>query len=187
MATVDILIEGFTSDDGEGDGNETTCCTMTLVRDGNLVMVVDPGTLKSQDIMKKALGKFDLKVEDVNVVFLTHSHIDHFRNVGMFPDAKVIEFFGEWVEDRVEDRKNKISEDIEIIETPGHAATGLTLLVKTDKGRVAICGDVFWKENFPESDPYADEPEKIAESRKRVLDSADYIVPGHAGMYEVRK
>jgi len=187
MATVDVLVEGFTSDDGKGDGNETTFCTMTLVRDGDIVMVVDPGTLKSQDIMKDALAKHGLKVKDVNTVFLTHSHMDHFGSIGMFPGAKTVEFYGQWQEDRVEDRNNKLSDDIEVIETPGHAKTGLTLLVKTDKGTVAICGDVFWKENFPEKDPYADEPEEVEKSRKKVLEAADYIVPGHAGIYEIKK
>jgi len=69
MANVDILVEGFTNDDAKGDGYERTCCTMTLVRDGDLVMVVDPGTLKSQDIMRDALARYDLTVDDVNVVF----------------------------------------------------------------------------------------------------------------------
>ncbi len=187
MVKVDVLVEGYTNDDAKGDGYERTCCTMTLVRDGDVVMVVDPGTLKSQDIMRDALARYGLKVEDVNVIFLTHSHIDHFGTVGMFPNAKVVEFYGDWEADRVDERTKKFGEDIEVIETPGHARTGLTLLVKTDKGKIAICGDVFWKEGFPEKDPYADEPEKLLESRKKVLELADYVVPGHAGMFEVGK
>lgn len=188
MATIDILIEGFTTDDGSGadDGNETTACTMCLVRDGDIVMVSDPGTLKSQDIMRDALKEHGLTVDDVNVVFVTHMHPDHVRNIGMFPTAKMIEFYGEWDGDRVDDRNDKISDDISIIETPGHDKTGLTLLVKTDKGTVAICGDVFWKEGLPEVDPYADDVAALKVSRKKVLEVADFIVPGHAGMYEVR-
>jgi glyoxylase-like metal-dependent hydrolase (beta-lactamase superfamily II) len=87
----------------------------------------------------------------------------------------------------VEDWKEQFTEDIKIIKTPGHDYSCITLLVKTDKGTIAICGDVFWKENFPETDPYASDKEKLKESRKKVLKIADYIVPGHADMYKVKK
>jgi len=105
----------------------------------------------------------------------------------MFPNMKIIEFYGDWEDDRVDERTKKFGEDITIIETPGHASTGLSLVVDTDKGKVVICGDVFWKENFPESDPYADEPEKVGESRRKVLEIADFVIPRHAGEYEVKK
>jgi len=182
MAEVKILVEGFTSADCEGE--EKTCPTITLVRDENIIMVCDPGTLKSQQILIDALYREGLKVEDVNYVFLTHPHIDHFRNVGMFPNAKVIEYYGVWEEDFVNDRENQLTKDIKIIETPGHNYTSLTLIVNTEKGRIAICGDVFWKENFPDTDEYADQPEKLKESRKKVLELVDWIIPGHAGMFK---
>ena len=84
-------------------------------------------------------------------------------------------------------RPEQITENIKIIETPGHNYTSLTMLVKTDSGTIAICGDVFWKENYPEKDPYADDIGKLRQSRKKVLEVADFIIPGHAGMFEVRK
>ncbi|MBW1839488.1 MAG: MBL fold metallo-hydrolase [Deltaproteobacteria bacterium] len=185
MAEVKILVEGYTSADNPDD--EKTCPTMTLVRDGDIVIIVDPGIMENQSILINALKKEGLKPEDVNNVFLTHSHIDHYRNTGMFPNAKVIEFYGVWDRDTVDDRENQPTKDIQIIETPGHNYTSLTLLVNTEKGKIAICGDVFWKKNYPEKDDYADDPEKLKESRKMVLELADYIIPGHAGMYSVKK
>jgi glyoxylase-like metal-dependent hydrolase (beta-lactamase superfamily II) len=186
MAEVKILVEGYTSADKPGE-KETTCPTITLVRDKDLIIVVDPGVLEDQSILIDALKKEGLSVGDVNTIFITHSHIDHYRNIGMFPNTKVIEYYGVWYRNEVEDRKNKLTDDIEIIETPGHNYTSLTLLVKTDLGKIAICGDVFWKENYPEIDEYADDPEKLKESRKKLLEIADYIIPGHAGMYKVKK
>ena len=186
MAEVKILIEGYTTADKPGE-EEKTCPTITLVRDQNLVIVVDPGVLENQSILVDALKREGLSLEDVNVVFLTHSHIDHFRNAGIFPNAKVIEYYGVWDKNKVEDRENQLTENIEIIETPGHNYTSLTLLVKTNLGKVAICGDVFWKENYPEIDEYADDPEKLKETRKKLLEIADYIIPGHAGMFKVKK
>ena len=49
---------------------------------------------------------------------------------------------------------------------------------------VAICGDVFWKENYPENDEYASNGEALEESRKKVLALADYIIPGHDDIYK---
>jgi glyoxylase-like metal-dependent hydrolase (beta-lactamase superfamily II) len=188
MVEVKILVEGYTTDSGVGGSEEErTASTITLIRDGNNIIVVDPGVLKSQSVLIDALKKEGLTVDDVNVVFLTHSHIDHFRNVGMFPNAKLLEFFGLWENDTVDDWEEQFSENIKIIKTPGHADNSLSFLIKTDKGLVAIVGDVFWKKDFPEKDPYANDLEKLAESRKKVLELADYIIPGHGKMFKVEK
>lgn len=188
MAEVKVLIPGYTSEDSKKEsGEERTCATITLVRDKEIVMVVDPGVLESQQMLIDVLEKEGLSVNDVNMVCLTHSHIDHYRNIGMFPEAKTLEFYGLWDKDTVDDWEEQFTEDIKIIKTPGHSKTSITLLVKTDKGMVAICGDVFWKEDMPDEDEYADEPEKLSESREKVKELADYIVPGHADMYKVKK
>jgi len=105
----------------------------------------------------------------------------------MFPDAKTLEYWGIWYENKVEDWKEQFTKNIRIIKTPGHNYDGITLLVKTEKGIVAICGDVFWKENFPEDDPYASDKDKLKESRKKILEIADYIIPGHGKMFKVKK
>lgn len=186
MPEVKILVQGYTSADKPGK-KERTCPTVTLVRDGRSVIVVDPGTLTNREVLIKALKKEGLSLTDVNTVFLTHSHIDHFANVGMFSKATVVEYFGAWKNDMVKDRPTSLTKNIQILETPGHSFSGLTLLVKTSIGTVAVCGDVFWKENYPEVDKYADNPKKLKASRKKVLRLADYIVPGHAGMFKVKK
>ena len=186
MAKVKVLLNGYTSGDNPG-GEEKTRPTVTLVRDGDLVMVVDPGVLENQDILIKSLKKEKLTIKQVNTVFLTHSHVDHFVNIGMFPNAQIIEYYGIWKNNIAKDRSNQLTNDIEIIETPGHDSTGLSLVVNTDNGKIVICGDIFWKENFPKKDPYADDPKKLKLSRKKVLKIADYVIPGHAGMFKVKK
>ena len=102
----------------------------------------------------------------------------------MFPNAKALDFFGVWDKDTVDDWDSNFSDGIEIIKTPGHDRTGITLLVKTSEGIVAVVGDVFWKENFPKDDPYASDKEKLKKSRELVLEKADFIVPGHDDIYE---
>lgn len=186
MAEVKILIEGYTSADSGQSGEEKTCPTITLVRDKDMVMVVDPGTVDDQQIIVDALKKEDLAIEDINVVCITHSHIDHYRNIGMFPKAKTLEYFGLWDGGKVQDWKEQFTDDIKVLKTPGHSYDGLTLFVETDGGVIAICGDVFWKKDMPKNDPYATDQDKLKESRKKVIEMADWVIPGHGGMYKAK-
>ena len=150
-------------------------------------MVVDPGVLENQQVLIDALEKENLTVENVNEVCLTHSHIDHYRNAGMFPNAKVLEYYGLWNGQTVDNWPEKFTPNIQILHTPGHDYTGLTVFVTTKEGIVAICGDVFWKENYPRDpydDAFASNPDKLKESRQIVLKMADWIIPGHSGMHK---
>ena len=195
MAQVKILLKGYTSEESgtqttkESDSSpeEKTQCTITLIQDKDINMVVDPGTVKDQKRIIDALKKEGLDIEDINFVCITHSHMDHYRNIGMFPDAKALDFWGIWEKDTVDDWNPKFTKDIEIIKTPGHDRTNITLLVKTEKGIVAVVGDVFWKEDEPKDDPYADDMEKLKNSRKLVKEKANFIIPGHGDIYEVKR
>lgn len=187
MAEVKILVEGFTTADSKNEGEEKTCATISLIRDGDLIMIVDPGVLENQEILIDALKKEGLSLDEVNMVGITHSHIDHYRNIGMFKNAKTLEYFGLWDKDVCEDWQEQFTPNVRVLKTPGHDYTGITFFVKTNNGIVAVCGDVFWKEDYPKDDPYASDNEKLNESRKKVKELADWIIPGHAGIYRIKK
>lgn len=183
MAKVKVLVQGYLSQDNEG----RTGSTVSLILDGDIAMIVDPGFLRDRQVLTDALKKEGLSVNDINIVCITHSHIDHYANMGMFGNAKILEYFGIWDKDgRVEDWQERFTEDIQILKTPGHNETCITLFVKTDDGTVAVCGDVFWKENYPEIDPYATDLKKLEHSRKLVVDMSHWIVPGHGAIYRTQ-
>ncbi len=186
MAEVKILIKGYTTEDTGEHEIDATVPTITLVKDNDLVIISDPGVLENQQILVDKLKDEGLTVDDIDIVFITHSHIDHYRNIGMFPKAKTLEYWGLWDGVAVKDWDEQFTDDIKIIKTPGHNYDSLTMLVKTKNGIAAICGDVFWKENFPEDDPYASDKEELKKSREKVLKLADWIVPGHGEMYRVK-
>jgi glyoxylase-like metal-dependent hydrolase (beta-lactamase superfamily II) len=192
-AEVKILVEGCTNFGSIAEADEEkTQPTITLVQDGNLVMVVDPGILESQQVLVDALKKENLTVKDVNVICITHSHFDHFRNVGMFPKAKTLEYGGLWHKNTVEPWLENFTPNIKVLHTPGHDYTCITLFVTTGSesqhpGVVAICGDVFWKKNYPENpqdDAFASNVERLKESREMILKMADWIIPGHGQIYK---
>jgi len=184
MAQVKILVKGYYK---VKDRKEHVSPTMTLVRDKGINMVVDPGSIKDKKILINALKKEGLIPEKINFVCITHSHPDHYLNLGMLPNAKVLDYWGVWEKDTVHDWKERFSEDIEIIRTPGHSYDCITLFVKTKKGIVAVAGDVFITENPPKEDPFASDSKTLKKSKKLVLKKANFIIPGHGDIFEVKK
>jgi len=192
FATVKILVKGYINENASTySEKEVARPTITLVRDGKWVIVVDPGTLENNQVLTDALEKENLTVDDVNIVCITHSHFDHYKNVGMFPNAKVLERFGLWDNDKLESCPQDFTKNIKIVPTPGHDSTSITLFVTTGPesefpGIVAICGDVFWREGYPENsynDSHVQDGDKLEESRRMVLSGANWIVPGHGDIY----
>jgi glyoxylase-like metal-dependent hydrolase (beta-lactamase superfamily II) len=180
MIDFKILIEGYTS--GEAGGR--SCSTITLIRDGKMNMIIDPGTVPDQRVLIDALAEENLSVHDINVVGITHAHTDHYRNAGMFPEAKIIDYWGWWCGNIWEKSDGKASNNVKILKTPGHSDDGITFLARTNDGIIAVCGDVFWKKDFPKKDPYATDSGKLAKSRQLILRKADWIIPGHGGIFE---
>src|SRR4051794_38317759 len=88
MATVDVLIAGHVEETGAGSSVHPT---VSLVRDGEAVIVVDPGILSDPRLLTDALTGHGLAVGAITHVFVTHHHLDHTRNVGMFPTARVVD------------------------------------------------------------------------------------------------
>ncbi|HET8776600.1 MAG TPA: MBL fold metallo-hydrolase, partial [Candidatus Limnocylindria bacterium] len=71
-ARVDVLLTGSL-----GPTVRSTC---TLVRDGALVAVIDPGLAPSQASILEPLAALGLSPSDVNAVILSHHHPDHTIN-----------------------------------------------------------------------------------------------------------
>src|SRR5687767_9671290 len=120
MATVDILYEGYSKSEGDHDLVRNTVC---LVRDGDVTMIVDPGLVSSPNVIVDAIRNFQLNLDDITHVYVTHYHMDHVRYVGLFPKAIVIDYKyvynGEKWSDHTGDG-HKITENVTIMHTPGH-------------------------------------------------------------------
>jgi glyoxylase-like metal-dependent hydrolase (beta-lactamase superfamily II) len=179
MATVDVLVTGHVEHTDAGDSVHPT---ISLVRDGGLVLVADPGILDDPSLLTIALQGHGLTPADVTHVFVTHHHIDHTRNVGMFPRAAVVDV------DSVYDGSlwlghagdgHALSDSIRVIETPGHAAECAALVVDTDDGTVVLTHAWWFADMTPVEDPLAWDQAALERSRARILEIADVVVPGH--------
>ena len=192
MSEVRILIEGYVR---EEQGVELASPSTILIRDSGLNILVDPGANKQK--LLDALSKEELKSEDIDLVFLTHYHLDHILNMRLFPDKDILDGNTIYRDDKEIEFSDKIpNTNIKVIETPGHSHEHACLLVETERGRIIIAGDVFWWSDDEEQktdinslmehkDPYAKNTEDLKRSRKRILETADYIIPGHGKMFKV--
>ena len=195
MAEVKVLIEGYAKKlEGGFIASSTTC----LVTTENKKIITDPGC--NREKLLEALTNEDLATDDIDYVFLSHCHPDHILLAGIFEKAKFITFDTNLMYDKdlmLEFDKYLLGNDIEIIETPGHVLEHLSLLVNTPKGKIALAGDAIWWIEGEEqifdinqkdhSQAKGMDAEQLVESRKKLLENADYIIPGHGKMFKVEK
>ncbi len=184
MTRVEVLVKGYCVLERNG---ARACSTITLIEDTDLKIIADPGTLSEPALLVNELEKRNLSPGDIDVVFITHSHVDHYRYIGLFQNAVILDYWGRWQGDSWTEFDGVVNENIELIKTPGHSDDSVTLLVKTDRGTIAICGDVFWDKGCPQDDPFAANKELLQESRKKLLKIADYIIPGHGDIFKPGK
>lgn len=193
MAEIKILIEGYAKEIKKGWIASSTVC---LIMAGDKKIITDPGC--NREKLLEALENNSLKTSDIDFVLLTHSHLDHSLLAGIFENAKVLTTEEIYNNDNQTEHNNKIPEtDLEIIQTPGHCSEHCSLIVTTQEGSYAVAGDVFWWvdgenqelsiEKEDEAHPKEVNMEKLKESRKKVLELADYIIPGHGSMFKVKK
>jgi len=86
---------------------------------------------------------------------------------------------------------------MEIIQTPGHSPEHCSLVVPAEEGIYVIAGDVFWwaddeeqkidVEKKDDAHPAEVNMQNLIESRKNILEVADYIIPGHGKTFKVEK
>jgi glyoxylase-like metal-dependent hydrolase (beta-lactamase superfamily II) len=194
MTEVKVLIEGYAKEVKKG---WLASSTVTLVKSNNKKIIIDPGCNRS--LLLKTLKENNLSVDDIDFVFLTHGHIDHALLAGIFKKAMIVTFENLMYDKdlQLEFDKNIFGKETEIINTPGHCIEHISLIVITSKGKYVIAGDVFWwaegekqrvdinKED--DAHPSETDMKTLIETRKKVLEIADYIIPGHGKMFKVKR
>lgn len=177
-ASVFVLHEGYVGLDGD---DSRVAGTVTLIVDGNTVVVVDPGMVASRDDLISALGERGFSVGDVTDVVFSHHHPDHTVNAALFLAARIHDHWAMYVGDRWVDRDAdglKLSPSISLLRTPGHTAEDISTVASTPD-EVYVCTHAWWGEDGPASDPLGASAEDLHASRAKLLAFATVIVPGH--------
>jgi glyoxylase-like metal-dependent hydrolase (beta-lactamase superfamily II) len=196
MNKVTVLVEGYAYP--YKDGCYAASPTCTLVESGNMKFIVDPGTDKEKLLI--ALDKNNLASKDIDFIYLSHYHPDHWLNVRLFPEHDIYDGEICWRGSEEIFHKGKLpgTVGVEIIKTPGHATEHTSLLVDTPEGVVCISADVFWWEDKHQKsdtvvellghrDPFGSDKSALIKSRKLILEKADFVIPGHGKKFKIAR
>jgi glyoxylase-like metal-dependent hydrolase (beta-lactamase superfamily II) len=182
MAQVDILFEGYL-----GRPDDRVASTVGLVRDGEAVVVVDPGLVPDPQSILGPLAGLGLRPEDVTDVVFSHHHPDHTLNAALFAGARFHDHWAIYQGDLWTSREAegfRISPDVSLLHVRGHSNEDIATLVQADEGLVVFT-HAWWTAEMPIDDPYAPDAAILHASRARLLGlSPVLIVPGHGPPFE---
>ena len=176
-ASLHVLVDGYL------DGRVAS--TVSFVADGDVRVVVDPGMVAGPRAILGPLAALGVAAEEVTDVVLSHHHPDHTLHAALFADARVHDHWAVYQGDVWTSRAAEgveLSPSIRLIETPGHTPQDITTLVGTADGVVA-CTHLWWSASGPAEDPYATDPAALHAGRRRVLEVAALVVPGHGSPF----
>ena len=159
----------------------------------------------------QSLHNAGLSPEDIDAVFITHWHADHFLNLSLFPESEFL-LSRTAVERHAPDYTGvrdgeMIADGVQVVYTPGHTIDHASLLVTTGPLRfhertqgggsisgigpstIAIAGDAVIDATYYalgriwdyNSDFYSHE--QTLESERLLCSAADFIIPGHGSIF----
>jgi glyoxylase-like metal-dependent hydrolase (beta-lactamase superfamily II) len=177
-ARVHILQDGYAREDDTG---ERVGSTVTLIVDGDVIVVVDPGMVASRADLLAALAAHGVAPESVTDVVFSHHHPDHTVNAALFPAARIHDFWAVydgdlWISREAEG--TELSPSISLISTPGHTDQDISTVAFTADG-VYVCTHAWWGADGPADDPFSPDQAVLSQSRQRILGLASVIIPGH--------
>ncbi|KAI5635737.1 metallo-beta-lactamase superfamily domain-containing protein [Phthorimaea operculella] len=182
-------------------GNEdemSANCSCTLIK-GRHNVIVDTMTAWDSEKILSSLRHHNITPEEINYVVSTHGHSDHVGNNNLFLNAKHIVGFSVSHKDKYimhpfdKGEAYLINENVKVLPTPGHTMSDVTVLAKTVQGHIiALTGDLFEKYEDIENpkiwlEAGSEDPVQQAKNRLKVVEMADWIVPGHGTKFQVTK
>ena len=177
-ASVHVLHEGYlrTAADGEHVGG-----TVTLIVDGDTVVIVDPGMVSSRQVLLTALEDRGVPADTVTDVVFSHHHPDHTVNAAMFPAARIHDHWAIYDGDLWHSRDAEgadLSPSVKLIATPGHTDQDISTVAAT-VDEVYVCTHAWWGADGPAQDPFSPDQAVLSATRRRILEIATVIIPGH--------
>jgi len=138
--------------------------------------------------------------KDIDFVVSTHGHSDHTGNNNLFLSAKHVVGNSVSYEHMYYDYETifnrdgvfKIDEYVQIVTTPGHTLSDVSVIVRTDEGLVGVVGDLYeCEEDINDESIWlnagSENPDLQRQHRKAIMEQVDWIVPGHGPMFATAK
>ncbi|MEK7218116.1 MAG: MBL fold metallo-hydrolase, partial [Patescibacteria group bacterium] len=197
MVHVTILLEGKHEKVSHG---LYASSTVSLLRAGDANILVDTGSFGDRERLIHSLAKEGLTPLDISKVIVTHLHLDHTANLDLFKNADIITkpspqsaglvFHGSNnIVSRLTIDHLEIAPGIHTILTPGHVESHISVVAETNDGTYIICGDAIQTADQVDravKPKTAWNMDAFEASRNVILETADYVVPGHGGVVRIK-
>lgn len=180
-ATVDIVTVGY--------ANDRVASTVVLVRENDVVIIIDPGMVARRELIVDPLHALGVREGDVTDVIFSHHHPDHTVNAALFLNASYHDVWATYRDDVWGERTDVIegAPSVSLLDTPGHTLQDISTLVRTASGLV-VCTHLWWSVAGPALDPVAPDQSLLEASRAAVvaLDPVT-IIPAHGPAFSPRE
>jgi len=127
----------------------------TLLLTGPRRMVVDPGLPLQNEPLVRALELRGLSAADIDLVVLTHAHLDHAAACADLPRPVAVHeretrapywplvggLLDQLALELLQGEAGELADGVEWARTPGHSDGHISLCVTTASGPVVLCGD----------------------------------------------
>lgn len=127
-----------------------------------------PETVTHIQTLPEGLAKLGVKPEEIDILILTHLHLDHIAYVREFPNARILvqkvevefaknphpmdRFYDfsavEGLDMEILDGDAQITSHIRVMLTPGHTVGGQSVILESEAGNVVVTGFCCIEDNF---------------------------------------
>jgi len=160
--------------------------SVTLIQDGKSNILVDVGARGRFEELQKKLSENNVTTNTVELIILTHFHLDHSFNIGMFPKARIIGWSHEWKSGSTFRISNietwSVAPGISILPTPGHTPEHISVVVAHEDGKkTVITGDAI-NQDFADTkkiSAYAFDLNLYSQSAEKIMTVGKDLIIGH--------
>ena len=179
--------------------------TVTLVETDGLHILIDTsweGNSAKQNRLPMELQYFGIRPEDIDEIFITHWHGDHWENISLFPHARI--YYAGCTSGYVKQNLDSISAEnetlklkegnewhsgLEIISTDGHTDHDHSVIIQFKRKTFIAAGDAivskmyYHTETFFPNNRVTKFQKELKASFRKIIEQADFIIPGHDGPF----
>uniref|UniRef100_A0A0N4ZWV8 Metallo-beta-lactamase domain-containing protein 1 n=1 Tax=Parastrongyloides trichosuri TaxID=131310 RepID=A0A0N4ZWV8_PARTI len=182
MTTITQIIDGYVREDNSSTTKASG--SVILIERFNKILLFDCGDpWNEKELKENLMKKRKLKIEDITDIIISHWHIDHIGNLGIFPDNKLQR---NW--EQFKDIENVMNIKINSVKEC-HSNEDVYIIASNNDGTTLISGDIFENENdiWNEENWCCQSKNVIHQKLQRYLLSknVDFIIPGHGSIFKI--
>lgn len=186
---IEVLFEG-THENHQHDGKyysiDPLGSSVVLIQTEGQNILFDTSSMMNRDKLLAALRVRGFEPADINHVVCSHYHFDHTYNNSLFGGTALIHTALAFIDKKgaghifAPTEKRGLPSTVELINTPGHTQTDVSLVYEWE-GKTWICaGDAVREDLIRGENPLSTKnPDELIASMKLIFARGDVIIPGH--------